>query len=348
MKRMISLLLLICLLTPAACADSKGRVLEAFPAYTGPENTYPRMNVTQQVNQVVTVHTKVYDSQSRAWWVQVEFNDGVNRYRLYTPAHYLDVDLTKVPDEAVLSGNSYVSIASVGRLGPGESYAVCDQAVRKYTSCAVLEAENDYVLIDTGVDGQTMDRLWLPIDAVSNGYLFAGQDTYATTLLENAADKPNQRGNWCRIIAGSANVRYNAGTEYAIAAYVQSGQQYQILDEKTGTNGSQWYQIKVDGAVGWISSGLVDVTSSASVNSIGGGSANTPAWPIGEKVRVIAESAKLRCGPGTEFDVTGYVNRGERYIVLDHETSTTGRKWYKINQDGLIAWLSSGVVEILD
>ena len=74
--------------------------------------------------------------------------------------------------------------------------------------------------------------------------------------------------------------------------------------------------------------------------------APTPAPQIRKVCRVTAESARARAGAGTEFEVVGYVFRGERYDVLAEAAASNGRVWYQVLVDGTVCWISSGVAEV--
>jgi hypothetical protein len=85
------------------------------------------------------------------------------------------------------------------------------------------------------------------------------------------------------------------------------------------------------------------VALTATANSVGG----TPA-PQHGIVRIVAESARLRSGPGTNFTQVGEALRGQTFEVVAQAQSSTGTSevWYLIDRSGGAAWISSVTVEI--
>lgn len=177
-------------------------------------------------------------------------------------------------------------------------------------------------------------------------------------------------GTQIRIIAGCARARSGAGTEYYTVGYVYRNESYEVLSARASDTNKIWYQIRVDGRLGWISSGIAEnssyfggtdtvtsattssgsysggtdtVTSASSATTSSGGS---QAYPAGERCTVIAESARARSGAGTEYAVIAYVYRGERYTILSVDNASNGRQWYQVNVDGVNCWISSGVTEL--
>ena len=59
--------------------------------------------------------------------------------------------------------------------------------------------------------------------------------------------------------------------------------------------------------------------------------------------RIIASSAHVRSGPGTNYATVTYVKEGQWYEILDRRVGNTGKVWYYINVDGDYGWISSGI-----
>ena len=66
-------------------------------------------------------------------------------------------------------------------------------------------------------------------------------------------------------------------------------------------------------------------------------------YPVGKICRIGADSARIRSGAGTEFEVVGTVMRGERYEVLGILPASNGKTWCQIKKDGMLCWISSGI-----
>lgn len=157
-------------------------------------------------------------------------------------------------------------------------------------------------------------------------------------------------GTQIRIIAGCARARSGAGTEYYTVGYVYRNESYEVLSARASDTNKIWYQIRVDGRLGWISSGIAENSSyfggTDTVTSATTSSGGSQAYPAGERCTVIAESARARSGAGTEYAVIAYVYRGERYTILSVDNASNGRQWYQVNVDGVNCWISSGVTEL--
>ena len=74
-----------------------------------------------------------------------------------------------------------------------------------------------------------------------------------TTTTPNNGSTTTTTTKTITINAESLNVRGGAGTTYAKVGSVKKGEKYNLLETKSGTDGS-WYKIKLsDGKEGWIS-----------------------------------------------------------------------------------------------
>ncbi len=60
---------------------------------------------------------------------------------------------------------------------------------------------------------------------------------------------------------GVANLRNRPSTEVGVVSKVPNGTAVEILDEQTNSSGQLWYQVKVNGQVGWLYSELLQKTS---------------------------------------------------------------------------------------
>ncbi|MBW4465053.1 MAG: SH3 domain-containing protein [Pegethrix bostrychoides GSE-TBD4-15B] len=56
---------------------------------------------------------------------------------------------------------------------------------------------------------------------------------------------------------GSANLRSSPSTEVSVVSKVPNGTAVKILSEKTNSSGQLWYEVEVDGKVGWLYSELL-------------------------------------------------------------------------------------------
>lgn len=165
MKRLLSLLLMLCLLLPAgsALAATQGLLVEELATRTGPGTHYTEPGGFLQKGNEVTVHTKVWDGLNNLWWVQVEFTANAQRYRLYTGYKRMYANLNMVPTEAPLQ-QCAVNLESDAFAGPGWAYHLWDDKVPAGTSATLYEVEYGYAHIECYNPVQDcMWRVWVPL-----------------------------------------------------------------------------------------------------------------------------------------------------------------------------------------
>lgn len=266
MKRIVALLLTLLLLTGSlAHASVPATTTTRLATRSGPGTQYTEPGTFLSAGHSVVVHTKAYDSRNGIWWVQVEFSSGGRIYRAYTGAQRLNVNLNQVPEETVLE-YTYLIDNGYGYAGPGYGHAYySDWYLVRETNCRVMEVENGFALIDTASSWPSQNvRVWVPIDMLAGGGKYYGEDTYPDNTSGSYGGGSSSYGRypigeWCCIIASSANVRAGAGTQYGIVGYVKENQWYEIIDCKVGSTGKVWFRIFVDGEYGWISSGVTNM-----------------------------------------------------------------------------------------
>lgn len=61
---------------------------------------------------------------------------------------------------------------------------------------------------------------------------------------------------------------------------------------------------------------------------------------------IIASTANVRSGPGTEYRIVTGVREGQWYEIIDSVVGSTGKIWYRICVDGEYGWISSGVTNM--
>lgn len=248
--------------------------------------------------------------------------------------------------EIIHSGNFRESASEyslkVGVAIPGEVYEI-----------------TDYYLNGNG-------RSWIEIDW--DGYEVWVSASLVQVDASNALDARQVNaytliGTSITINARSARARSGAGTEYYTVGYVYGKERYVVLDTDVSDAHKIWYQIRVDGRLGWISSGIAKndsvyvstpYISGGSSSSSSGSSSSSRApssgsykpYPVGQTCAIIAQSANARSAAGTSYPVVAYVQRNERYEILDVDTAANGKQWYQIRVDGVYCWISSGVAEV--
>ena len=117
--------------------------------------------------QTVTVVGKAYTSG--VWWVEVDFDYGNARYRVWTGLKRVDVDLDLVPDKQKPIGKASVAPTDAW-YGPGGNYAKSKVAILfPEDEIDLYGRENGYVQVDFyDVNREFQRRVWVPQSALSN------------------------------------------------------------------------------------------------------------------------------------------------------------------------------------
>lgn len=375
MKKIAAMLLSLCILVccTSALASTDARVIEKrIATRTGPGTKYTEPGSFLYKGAEVTVHTKVWDSRNEIYWVQVEFTSAGERYRAYTGDWRLDVDLNYVPYE-IVEADSWLNYDTFGYAGPGYDYHYYGGIqLYGYGSCRVIEVENNFALVETSASSHGLTRAWVPLNAVACGSEFYGRDTFTghypswdygdddggATLLPGD-DSPvyiDPVGQYVTVWVSSGNARSGPGTTYDFVQYVHEGDRLQVLASLMGNTGKDWYQVRINGRLCWLSSGLVTFNGNSEGTAYG-----VPIIPddpfaeypqasthlIGRLAQVTSTSAHVREEPNTDTPTIGYVHRYDCFEILDCRIGSTGKVWYKISINGEYGWISSGLTILL-
>lgn len=384
MKRIAAILLTVVLLATClpALASTDARVIEnRIATRSGPGTAYSEPGSFLYYGAELIVHTKVWDSRNEMYWLQVEFTSGREKYRAYTGDWRLDVDLNWVPYEIMLE-YTWLNYNTRGYAGPGYDYHYYgDIQLYKNGSCCIIEVENDFALIETEASSVGLTRVWVPLGALWNGTRYSGQDTFTGHYPSLNGGSYGQHddgpvllpgddndswygsygyvdpiGQYVTVWVDSGNARSGPGTNYAFVNYVNQGDMFQVLDYEMGNTGKDWYQVRINGRLCWVSSGLVTLNGNSEGTAYGvpiipedpfADYRQVDTYLIGRWIRVNPSSAHVREEPHTDTPTVGYVTKNQCYEILDCRIGNTGKVWYKIWVEGEYGWISSGLVTLL-
>lgn len=62
----------------------------------------------------------------------------------------------------------------------------------------------------------------------------------------------------------------------------------------------------------------------------------------------VSDSLNFRNGPGTEYDVIGYLSNGDSGPIIDEKKATTGKTWYQMTINGKTGWASSSYIKVTE
>lgn len=104
-----------------------------------------------------------------------------------------------------------------------------------------------------------------------------------------------------------------------------------------------WYYINADGQTGWVRAALLRAAIDPSADLTLSSETLEP-----QTLCKVTVSGNARAGGSTDFDIVGKVQRGEIYVVTGESRADGGRLWYEIALGDISAWVSSGIVELIE
>lgn len=147
------------------------------------------------------------------------------------------------------------------------------------------------------------------------------------------------------VIPATAKIRAEANTSSEAVGSTAAGKTVSIVDEVTGSDGSTWYQIEVEGSTkGYIRADLV--TKAASSGSTADTSASTgtdtsSATPASsaaslkqvdsQAATVSTASANVRKSASTTAEVVSSIAKGTSVTITGETTGDDGKRWYQIS-----------------
>lgn len=141
-----------------------------------------------------------------------------------------------------------------------------------------------------------------------------------------------------RVFADSLNVRSEPSIKADVAGFLQAGDVVTAADEAYG-----WLKISGSGVSGWVAGQyLKKVDGASSVSSAGIKTAAVKLSASSGKAVVQVDSLRMRSGPGTSYEVSAGLVRGDRLTVLDRDGD-----WSKVRTaGGSVGWVSSMYIAV--
>ncbi len=131
--------------------------------------------------------------------------------------------------------------------------------------------------------------------------------------------------------AGFSFLSLERGTECAVDAVQKAN------------DGAVWYCVSTDGLSGWVRGALLRVATDDADDLTLSSDTLTP-----QTLVEINISGNARAGSGIEFDIVGKVQKGEIYVVTGENRAADSRLWYEIALGDGTAWVSSGIVTLIE
>lgn len=120
----------------------------------------------------------------------------------------------------------------------------------------------------------------------------------------------------------------------------QQGEEYLIVGY-TFVDNAVWLRVLYGNELAWISASLAEIS--------GGGEAVIDGddpyrdYYVGRTCRIIVNSGRARMQPDVDAPIIEYVGYDEKYTILAVESAPDNTLWFKINKDGNMCWISSGI-----
>ncbi|WP_223591212.1 SH3 domain-containing protein [Neobacillus bataviensis] len=128
------------------------------------------------------------------------------------------------------------------------------------------------------------------------------------------------------ISSDTANIRSGPGLSYPLVKIANRGEKYSIVKEK-----DDWIQIQLSfGKTGWVVNWLV--TKENEQKTANAASASNSADTV---AKANTDQLRVRSGPGTSFQIVGFLNKGQEVTVLDQNEN-----WYKITSTFGEGWVA--------
>ncbi|WHX99432.1 SH3 domain-containing protein [Neobacillus sp. DY30] len=126
------------------------------------------------------------------------------------------------------------------------------------------------------------------------------------------------------IAENTVNVRKGPGLSYQLVKQVNKGEKFTIIKEQ-----EDWIQIQLSAAkTGWVANWVVTKTTNGTTTNGLNNSNNKTAEANTDQLRV-------RTGPGTNFRIIGYLNKGQAVSVIDDNEN-----WIKISAGFGDGWVT--------
>ncbi|MDB2060789.1 SH3 domain-containing protein [Clostridium perfringens] len=290
---------------PSVSANKKGivKVNSALNMRSGPGSNYGVIGTLRNNDEVEII--KEVDG-----WYEIKFNGKSG----YVSSQYIKVvDNESNEEKPVEPEKPSVSVNKQGvvkvnsalnmRSGPGSNYGVIGTL-----------RNNDEVEIIKEVDGWYEIKFNGKIGYVSSQYIKV-VDNESNEEKPVEPEKPSVSVNKQGVVKvnSALNMRSGPGSNYGVIGTLRNNDKVEIIKEVDG-----WYEIKFNGKVGYASKSYITIVNEGSNNG-------TDSVIKEGTVYGVSTNLNVRTGPGTSYQVIGYLLSGDKVKILGEENG-----WYKV------------------
>jgi uncharacterized protein YgiM (DUF1202 family) len=123
------------------------------------------------------------------------------------------------------------------------------------------------------------------------------------------------------------NLRTDAGLNADVVAVLRDGTCAIVVDGPVRADGYTWYQLDVDGTVGWSAGEYLALEEG-----------EHGFMPAGVVAVATTDALNLRAAAGLDADVLMVLGNGDLATVLAGPESADGYDWYRLDIDGTTGW----------
>ena len=290
---------------PSVSVNKQGvvKVNSALNMRSGPGSNYGVIGTLRNNDKVEII--KEVDG-----WYEIKFNGKVG----YVSSQYIKVvDNESNEEKPVEPEKPSVSVNKQGvvkvnsalnmRSGPGSNYGVIGTL-----------RNNDKVEIIKEVDGWYEIKFNGKVGYVSSQYIKV-VDNESNEEKPVEPEKPSVSVNKQGVVKvnSALNMRSGPGSNYGVIGTLRNNDKVEIIKEVDG-----WYEIRFNGKVGYVSKSYITIVNEEANNG-------TESVIKEGTVYGVSTNLNVRTGPGTSYQVVGYLLSGDKVKILGEENG-----WYKV------------------
>jgi uncharacterized protein YraI len=166
----------------------------------------------------------------------------------------------------------------------------------------------------------------------ANGVAFLN---YTLTLVDTAAAPT---GAIASVTAATLNVREAPSTRSDVMTRIRRGETYAIVGRNAD---SSWWQVNVNGTIGWVFGRFVNTANTASVPITDASFVAAP--PSTGIIGTVNTTAIVRGQPGNRFAFLALLRNGDTVEIVGRNANGT---WLQVKFDGVVGWISANLVNM--
>ncbi|MGV1077123.1 SH3 domain-containing protein [Clostridium perfringens] len=278
---------------PSVSLNKQGvvKVNSALNMRSGPGSNYGVIGTLRNNDEVEII--KEVDG-----WYEIKFN-GKSGYVSSQYIKVVDNESNEEKPSVSLNKQGVVKVNSAlnMRSGPGSNYGVIGTLCNNDEVEIIKEVDGWYEIKFNGKSGYVSSQYIKVVDNESN------EEKPSVSLNKQGVVKVNS----------ALNMRSGPGSNYGVIGTLRNNDKVEIIKEVDG-----WYEIKFNGKVGYASKSYITIVNEGSNNG-------TESEIKEGTVYGVSTNLNVRTGPGTSYQVIGYLLSGDKVKILGEENG-----WYKV------------------